>query len=175
MIKFNLVSLAIGALITAAVGVDAQAAHKASNGPLDRQFLRGQPQPPAGAAFKLKLTYRNASNSTISVPAATFVPVDALTQIKCPGSGTCTIVAETSSQVLGVSTSGRWAICTYVDSIPINGSCIWQGQVADDWVIGSNRANYAVSAGNHQIQSFIYMVQGGSLTNYQFDYSVFIP
>lgn len=163
-----------GLMATVGIFSMAQAATPSgSGGPMPRQLMKGQHQPAAAVSRKLLYALQNWGQ-TVNVGAGGTVPIDKSTKFKCQVAS-CTIVANTAVQAFAISTPGRWAVCSYVDGDLMNNSCIYQGVVGVDFVVGTNRANYSVTAGAHQIRTFIYMEAAGGVNAYQLDYEVYTP
>jgi hypothetical protein len=168
-------SVLLAGVLSGVLGSTGALAAPFSRGPAPAELLTPQPAPAAGTIYRLKYSYLTSGGS-LSVAASSYVPVDAITSVKCPGAGTCTLVANTSTQVHGGGSAGRWAICTYVDGVLMSNSCLWQDSVGvNSLQMGSNRATYSVTAGRHHIQSFVYMEGGGQISSYSYQYEVWAP
>jgi hypothetical protein len=150
--------------------------------PVNSQVGQGKGLPPAGGSHTLQSTYfSNGNRFSGMVAPATFVGVDSVQNITCPGTGTCSIEAdmwvETGNIDLG--TPNNFAICAAVDGVFFeNGTCYYTANTPSDFsfVTGTRSDTIGgISAGTHTVQTFIYSNNGTAVQQYNISYRVYKP
>jgi hypothetical protein len=126
---------------------------------------------------KLKFTAISSGNLGATVPAG-FAPVDAATNLRCPGTRTCTFEADQNLQVFS-STSTAWAICTSVDgNFMAEPSCPYLGLAGGTGFFQTGtfaQSMSGITPGTHSVQTFVYSDNGLDVYNYAFVYHIYTP
>src|SRR5258708_4344410 len=123
-------SLLIALLCVAVFSTMAFAAGKKAPGPNTTGVQVAQSlTAPASTKHVLKGTYTNGGILNFTMPAGTFVALDAATVV-CP-IGTCTLLADAFATSGGDTATGNRALCIAVNG-GIVGSCPYSGEEAAD-------------------------------------------
>ena len=175
MIEFRHIALSVA--LAAAIGLPAAASAAGASSVIPHGVQTFQP-PTVGVLHAVKGVYTNwASNFSRSVAAGALVAADAPTTIKCTFAKGCTLLAGNFVQFYDSSTPSMAAICTEVDGNYMNNCGNYVGNTipATAYSDINDRENLHVATGDHIVQTFVYLSEGGYLTAYQFDYTLTTP
>jgi hypothetical protein len=127
---------------------------------------------------KLVSTSFVLGEADVTIPVGTLTAVDSPLKFTCPTGG-CTVTASLNLQLSGGGSGNAWGMCPELDgNVMPPGSCPFIGDLpADgDYMAGSFRfAQSGLKAGNHTLQSFVAIAEGGFLATYEITYSLYTP
>jgi hypothetical protein len=155
----------------------------ASKSPNTNHSKKSAPPPTTIFNRKLQSTTIVQGEQDLSVPPVTYTSIDSPLKFTCPTGG-CTVSVEVNAQIGGsTDASNLFAVCGLLDGNfmppPGNGEgCPYVGETLVDGGYSAGTFVFTqsgVHAGNHTLQSQIFVADGAVLANYSITYRLYTP
>lgn len=135
----------------------------------------------AGQSYSVEHTYLDPGydKSGVPIPANQWTPIGPVIDIVCGGSGTCTIQAAQSIQVLGTTEAGNEVQVDYMLDGNLEPLAEALGEVPTDGSFAIfSTTQYPLSGvalGKHTVQTAVWSLYGTSVYNFNTTYQVLKP
>ena len=115
--KLTLLAALTAGLLSFSVSAQDLTSSRQGRPPINPPVFKVNRVPPAAVKHIGNGVYINTGVKAVTIPAATYTPIDAPITVTCPGTtGTCLLQADQWIQTgFGTTTFNEFAICLYVD------------------------------------------------------------